>query len=126
MSLRRENGLLEINIGETSSFSGTIFTDNPAGEAIPLDLTGKTLYLYIKKKEQRKDNESEIIKSSISGEGILITNAQNGEFEIEISSDDTIQFLEENITQYMRYSLRLVYGNVNRFISEGPFIITPR
>jgi len=112
-----------INTSETAVFETKVRTKNPGNVSIPVNLAGKILHFYVKINEQDADGSAFIHKST--GSGIIHTDESTGTAEITITSADTTSLAGDNVTHKMYWSLRLVYGSVNKFISEGVFVVTP-
>lgn len=115
--------IFTINTTESASFSVKVSTKNPGGQAIPVNLEGKELHFYVKFNEQDKDENAFIHK--FTGSGISHINEIAGEAEIDLIPSDTISLLNTNLTHKTYWSLRIVYGTVNKFIQEGVLLITP-
>ena len=119
----RTGQILELNTGETATFSIVVKTKNPGGQASAVDLSGKELWFYVKRNEQDLDEDAYIIKSI--GNGITVTDGVNGGAELDFHRDDTVGLLDQNMTINFRWSLRLKYATVNRHIQEGTLVVTP-
>jgi hypothetical protein len=119
----RTGQILELNIGESATYSIVVKTKNPGGQATGVDLTDKELWFYAKRNEQDLDEDAYIIKSI--GNGITLIDGPNGVAELDFYKEDTSGLLSENLTINFRWSLRLKYGTVNRYIQEGTLVVTP-
>jgi hypothetical protein len=115
--------IFTINTTESASFSVKVSTKNPGGQAVPVNLDEKELHFYVKFNEQDKDEDAFIHK--FTGSGITHTNPALGEAEIDLLPSDTVSLLNTNLTHKTYWSLRVVYGSVNKFIQEGVLLITP-
>ena len=120
------NNTIYVNAGSTESFDLQLFTVGMNGSMIPLNLLDKTIYFYVKLREIDRDEEAVFVKSSLPNSGISIVDASLGKFLLEISPSDTAQYLTSRSTKELKYSLRIVYGNINRHIQEGFFIVKPK
>ena len=80
MTLQRN---LEIFRGDTKVLEGQ--AKNSADDT-PIDLTGALLWFTVKKK--RSDVDPGVLQKTV-GSGILITDALQGEFKIEVAPSDT-------------------------------------
>lgn len=112
-----------INTSETATFEVKVRTKNPGNVPVDVDLSGKVLHFYVKINEQDADASAFIHK--YTGAGIVHTDAAEGVAQISIDTSDTASLVGTNVTHKMYWSLRLVYGSVNKFINEGLFVITP-
>jgi hypothetical protein len=123
----RTGQILELNIGESATYSIVIKAKNRSGQAIGVDLTNKELWFYAKRNEQDLDEDAYIIKSI--GNGITLTDGSNGVAELDFYSEDTSGLLDENMTIIFKWSLRLKYSSVNgtsiKHLQEGTLVVTP-
>jgi hypothetical protein len=123
----RTGQILELNIGESATYSIVIKAKNRSGQAISVDLTDKELWFYVKRNEQDLDENAYIIKSI--GNGIDVIDGPNGVAELNFYSEDTSGLLDENMTINFGWSLRLKYGTANgtviRHLQEGTLVVTP-
>lgn len=110
----------EMSIGESAFLSVTAATKS-AGIITPIDLTGKNLSF---KATRIGPNGADVFEKTL-GNGITVTSASDGEFDITIDPDDTSEFESENISVDLKWILKMTYSGIVRVLKQGKISLTP-
>lgn len=115
-----------LNNGESSTLDLNVSSFNELGETVPVDFDTTEVQFYVKLREQDKDTEAFIKKSSLNFDEIVVTDPLTGECQILIVPEDTEMLEEQNVTKFYKYSVRLKTANTRVFLREGNLVVTPR